>query len=158
MAEQSADYSKYILPVGGVLVLLAAAQKFGLIPSAESRKKEHSAAELDRAAEWKRGYAKKVATAAGYKKYTTNLLKSAAALALASDLYKSKGLFNDNEDAVYSTLKRLQYKSQLSQLADVFYAQYKLDLATYLKSFMSEAEQARAFDLVAELPTGVTQV
>jgi len=157
MAE-SKDYSSYILPAVGVFVVLGAAQKFGLLPSAESKKQEQSAAALDSAAEWSTNYAKKTAQAAGFSKYGIKLLKSATALALAAELKKSKGFFNDNEDAVYTVIKRLQYKTQLSQLAQVFLQQYNTDMAVYLKSFMNEKEQARVFNLAAELPTGVTQI
>lgn len=156
MAEQS-DYSKYILPVGILAVVGLAAQKFGLLPSSESRKAESNAAALDSKKEFQPGYAAAYAKSQGWKKYKTYYLKQARALALASDIKKAKGIFNDDETAVYSTLKNVNYKAQLSQVAETFRKQYGTDMVEYLKSFLNEKELSRVFDLGELLPPGVEQ-
>jgi hypothetical protein len=156
MAEQT-DYSKYILPGAGALALFLVAKKFGLIPSAAAAQREKNAGALDRLAWWKPQFAKAYAKANGLQKYKTAYMPSAGIVMIAEQLKKAKGTFNDDESAVYTALKQLQYKSQLSQLAEYFLKHYRLDLVTYLQTFMNQDELAKVYDLTADLETGITQ-
>ena len=155
MAEAKADYAKYILPVAGVAILFAAAQKFHLIPTSESRAAEAEAATFDSLDYFKPDYAKQYAAGKGWSKYLTHLLKQATAAAYGAAIYNAVHFFKNDRDAVYTTFKRLRYKAQVAQLAEKFVQEYNTDLVTYLKSFMDEQQQSRIINLVKDLPAGV---
>jgi len=157
MAE-SVDYSKYILPVGLLLGGGLVLQKFGLLPSMDSIKNEKAASELDKLPELRPGYAKKQAAEMGYKKYSTMLLKPAGALAVAAQLKRAKGIVNDDELGVYSAFKAVRYKTQVSQVAEVFKREYNLDLLEYLRTFLNDKELARVSSLIDGLPPGISAV
>ena len=155
------NYSQYILPVGLVAIAYAAASKFGLIPSAESKKQEADALQLDSFDAFSRNYVKdyvkknKVRTG---QKFSVQLLTTPKADAIALQLKKSKGIFNDDETAVYSAMKFVKSKSQLSQVATVFNKLTSQDLTAYLQSFMNEKELSRIYEIVKSLPSGITPI
>lgn len=155
MAAEKTDYSKFILPAGGLLALGLVLQKFGLIPSQESAKQEKNVKALDSLEEFKPGYGSKMAEHNGWKKVIQTLLTTAGAHALAARIKKAKGIFNDDELAVYSAFKTVRNKAQVSQLAETFQREYGMDLVEFLRDFMNEKELARVFDLVEILPTGL---
>lgn len=166
MAERS-DYSSYILPVGGLLVAVALLQRFGLLPSAGSLQADKNVKELENVQAdnnaFNRNYIKLMSaalrsTAGGNSKVAVQYLKAANATALAKKLHKAKGTFNDNEDSVWSAFRNLKYKSQVTQLSDVFYNLYKIDLYTYLESFLNTAELNKLYNIIAEMKPGITIV
>lgn len=73
-------------------------------------------------------------------KIGAKLLLKAEAQRLAKIIHEADGYFNDNELAVYSALRKLQYRTQLSWLADVFSQMYQKDLYSYLRAFLDDAE------------------
>lgn len=149
----STNYAQYILPLGllagGALVL----QKFGLLPSKESRDQDKALQELDELAAFKRNYAQSIAKG---RKARQILLTTPKALAVAGMLKRAKGIFNDDESAVYSAFKELKTQSQLAQVAQVFFKEYDLNLLEFLNTFLNDKERARVFNLVKSLPSGVT--
>lgn len=155
MAAEKTDWSKFILPAGGLLALGLVLQKFGLIPSQESAKQEKNVKLLDSLEEFKPGYGAKYAQKQGWQKVLQTLLTTSGAHALAARIKKAKGIFNDNELAVYSAFKTVRNKAQVSQLAETFQREYGMDLVEYLREFMNEKELARVFELVEILPTGL---
>ena len=157
-AKSKTDYSKYILPAGAVIAGYFILSKFGLIPTAASQTAAADVEALDRLDYWQPNYPAKFAKQNGWKKYLTKYMKSVQAQAKAIALYKAKGVFNDDENSVYTILKTLQDKAQLSQLAQVFLQKYKTDLITYLKDFLNEKELSRIASLVKDLPAGVENV
>lgn len=156
--SQQTNYSSYILPVGGVMALLLVLNKFGLLPSASKEKEAQQVQELDTLAEFKPGYTKKLMQKNGWSKVKQTLLPAAGAAALAAQLKKSKGVFNDNELAVFSVFKTLRNKAQLSQLALTFQNEYSLDVVEFLRSFLNDSELARIYSIVQPLPTGVKPI
>ena len=155
----STNYSQYILPVGLVAIAYAAASKFGLVPSAESKKQESDAQQLDSFDAFSRNYTKdyiKQKQSRKGQQFNVQLLTTPKAEAIAVQLKKSKGIFNDDETAVYSAMKFVKTKSQLSQVATVFNKLTSQDLTAYLQSFMSEKELARIYEIVKNLPAGIT--
>ena len=143
------DYSSYILPVGVVFILYLAAKKFGLVPDTGADKKETEQLFSDYTNP--RYVTELIKSGQGKKVY---LLPQATAQNLAVRIYKAKGLFNDDEDALYSAVKALKYKSQVSQTAGKFLELYKKDMAAYLQSFLNENELSKIFDFWQKLPTG----
>jgi len=52
---------------------------------------------------------------------------------LARSVYDSFGLFDDNEEQAIAVIKSIQFQTQLSWLADIFYQLYNQDLLTFLR-------------------------
>lgn len=152
------NYSSYILPVGAVLLIYSVGQKFGLFPSAESKATEAAAASLKSFKAFNPNFIKNTVNKAGTpgQQFTVKKLTPARALAVAQQLKKAKGLFNDNEDAIYSVFRTLEYQSQVSQVAAEFLKLTKLELLTYLESFLNQKELAAIADIVNILPVGIT--
>jgi hypothetical protein len=65
------------------------------------------------------------------------LIPESDAKKLAKDIYDSVGYVWDNSTQAAGAIKQLQYKTQVSYLADIFQNQYSRDMKTYLE---------RAFD------------
>lgn len=157
MAGTKTDYSSYILPVGLIFIAATAAQKFGLIPSKESQAAEQGAQELAELDALKPGFVKawikKNGTAGA--RYKIALLTTPKIEALAAQVKKSKGIFNDDETALYSVFRYLKTKTQVSQLAEVFERIYSRDLYSYLQSFLNESELSKVYNTIKNLPTGI---
>ena len=90
------------------------------------------------------------------------LLTTAYGPKAAADIYNSKGSyyplpkFDDYEKAA-GVIRGIKYRSQISDLADIFSRTYKQDLYSYLKSWMSSAELATINELVKLKPSGFTK-
>lgn len=151
------DYSSYILPVGLVLLLGSIASKFGLIPSAKSTQEAENVDALDLADYFKGDYPRKYALSKGWQKWSRAELQKPLAQTMVGQLYNAKRIFNDDELSVYSVFKRMRYKTQITQVANLFYLEHKKDLLEYLKSFMSDAELSKIYTIVKDLPAGVEQ-
>lgn len=146
MAEKN-DFSGYILPVGIIGLLYFVASKFGLIPDKQKEQRETGQLFADYT---NPRYLQELLKKPG----KTALLTQASAQKLAEMIYKSKGIFNDDEEQLYQVVKAFKYKSQISQVAGNFAAMYKKDLAAYLQSFLNENELSKIFDFWQKLPTG----
>lgn len=160
MATNNTDYSQYILPVGLVLLVGSIASKFGLIPSAESKATEAAAASLKELKAWSPNFIKNYVNSKGSagQKFKVKKLLPGRAVAVAQQLKKAKGIFNDNESAVYSVFRTIEYQSQVSQVAAEFLKLTKgVELLTYLESFMNEKELAAVAAIVNKLPIGITK-
>ena len=158
MAESKTDYSSYILPVGLVLIGYTVLQKFGLVPSQESKATEAAALSLRSFKPFNPNFIKNTINSKGTpgQQFTVKKLTPARAAAVALQLKKAKGIFNDNEDAIYSVFRTLEYQSQVSQIAAEFLKLTKLELLTYLESFMNQKELAQIADIINVLPLGIT--
>ena len=140
------------------MALFLVLNKFGLLPNADSAKQAANAQELDALAYFKPGYTKKLMKQNGWSKAKQTLLPTAGAVALAKQVKNSKGLFNDNELALFSVFKTIRNKVQVSQLAQTFQQLYATDLVEYLRTFLNEAELARVYQLAEPLPIGVEPI
>ena len=141
------DYSTYILPIGGLVLLYFVLQRFGLVK--DTVKQQTESEQL-----FKNYFS---------PTYLQQLMKQGGRTALMTqndvarqvkDLYDSKGIFNDDETKLYGAIKRFKYKSQISQVADAFNKKYNKDLAFYLNSFLNESELSRVYDFTDNLPSG----
>jgi hypothetical protein len=70
----------------------------------------------------------------------SHLITRAMAEKLAGEINDAIGFFSDDENKVYGTLRQLQYKTQLSFLADVFFQKYKMDLYQLFQRNLSDSE------------------
>lgn len=152
------NFANYILPVGILVLVGSVAQKFGLLPSAESKKTEKDAAALTTLTAFNRNFAKDYIKQKGTpgRQYKTVLLTTPKAELLAQQLKKAKGIFNDDESAVYSVFRIVKTQTQISQVAKVFFDLTGRELVSFLESFMNEKELAKIYELVNGLPVGIT--
>jgi len=67
---------------------------------------------------------------------------------LCTDLYNSKGLFNDNEAALYGVFTQLNTQIQISFLSNLFYKIYKVDLLNYILNFTNTQERAQLYTTI----------
>lgn len=74
------------------------------------------------------------------QKGTVQLIPKATAEKLADQLNDAIGFFSDDENVVYGILRQLNYKTQLSWLADVFFEKYKMDMYQLLNRNLGEDE------------------
>lgn len=74
---------------------------------------------------------------------------------IATRIYNSKSVFNDNEAMLFGALNQLQYKTQISIVSYYFLKKYNKDLAQYLSSFLSAKEMAGVYNRFDKLKTGI---
>lgn len=72
----------------------------------------------------------------------------------ATQIYKSKGLLNDDEDALWNVIRKFSYKSQIPLVAGAFSKKYKKSVIEYLKTFLNAKELAEIADFIKKLPSG----
>lgn len=75
----------------------------------------------------------------------------------AKRIYDGKGIFNDDEDQVFSVFRAISTKSQLSQFAGHFSDFYKKDLWNYLNSFLNTQELSIITNMVKGYKSGLIQ-
>jgi hypothetical protein len=71
-------------------------------------------------------------------------------------IYDAKGVFNDNEEAIYGVFRTLKTKTQVSSLAKGFFDIYKLDLYGFLENVLNLSELGKISEIVNKLPIGIT--
>lgn len=77
---------------------------------------------------------------------------------LAQQIYKAKGIFNDDEDSVFSVFRKCQYKTQVSRIAKAFLSRYNTDMYAYINpstGFLSNDEMLYIVSILNKLPMGV---
>jgi hypothetical protein len=141
------DYSQYILPIGAIILIAGVLKRFGLLKDTQQEKTEQQQLFSNY---FSPNYLQQLYKQGG----KTALMTQAKANEVAERIYRSKGFFNDDEGMLYSAIKAFKYKSQVSQVAGVFYVKYKKDLAQYLQSFLNDKELQSVFDYTDNLPTG----
>ena len=141
------DYSNYILPVGGLLLVYLVAKRFGLVKDTQAEATQQGQLFKDY---FSPNYLAQLLKQGG----KTMLLTTPGADYIATEIYKSKGIFNDDEGKLYSAIKSFRYKSQVSQVAKVFAAKYQKDLAQYLQTFLNANELNNVYSYTDKLPTG----
>lgn len=120
--------------LAGLFVLYKILEKFGLVKTKEQiqQEKDEKAAGTTQGNPWSPLYWKSVKGA--------SLISKATANAYADQIAKSIGNFWDDENGVYSVLRKLKYKTQLSWLSQVFNDRHKADLFNYLERNFSDKE------------------
>jgi len=80
------------------------------------------------------------------------ILTPAAAKKLVDKLWKARGIFNDNEEAIYSVFRVLKTKSMVTSLAQAFIKHKGEDLYYWLKAIMSGSELDTVLKIVNSKP------
>lgn len=88
-----------------------------------------------------------------FKRY--KLFTAASAEKLATDLQAAKGFFNDDEEKLFSTLGRINYKTQLAQVAGAFTKKTGKNLGAYIVSFTNTNERHRVEKLIQQMQSGI---
>jgi len=139
------QYEKYILPVGGLLLLYFGGKKIleaiGILSSDEDKAKEGT---LLPGSPFSPNYWQNHPGAW--------LLTVGAAQAYAQVIYEAKSIFNDDEAAVYGIFQNMQTQSQVSFLAYQFQSMYGVSLAYFLQNMLSDSEFKGILDIVNSLP------
>ena len=137
-----------LLLAGGYLVF-----KFfkgtGLIPSAQDQQAANLNLNVDRKDWIKPDFYKKPAPSG----YESPLFTAAATESMISEIYDSRGFFNDCESCIVGALRKINYKTQYSWLANAFYNKYKRDMTAYIKEGFNETELYPAWLHLDALPT-----
>jgi len=71
---------------------------------------------------------------------------------LARNIYDSRGKFNDDEDALYSSFKLCETQYQVSLMSFYFTYFYKLDMYSYIKGFTDIEERAEIYNIIKNYP------
>ena len=80
------------------------------------------------------------------------ILTQGSARRLSDEIWDSKGVFNDDEDAVYGVFRQLKNRAQISFLSEYFFRYKNRDLYEFLNTFMSNEELAKLSDRLSQLP------
>lgn len=83
------------------------------------------------------------------------MLTVASAKSYAKDIRDSWGVFDDDEDKIYSVFRALKDQVQVSQVAYQYYMDpkgNKINLIDDLKSRLSKEEVGQALDIVKKMP------
>lgn len=150
------DNSKYLLYGGALLLVYLAGNKIltklGIVKDAAAQ----AADVLNNQAETENYFDPSYYE--DRKKTYTVLSLSDGGLAYAKKIYNAKGLFNDDEDAVYGVFRSLQSKTQVSLVAKAFFATYGKDLKNYLQppnGFLNNDEWNNVINICSKLKQGI---
>jgi hypothetical protein len=84
----------------------------------------------------------------------SNRLDMDSALEFAQNIYDAWGQSwweDDKEKQVYSALRNLDNKTQLSQVASAYYDQFKVGLREDIKDRMSDSEVSQVMEIINQL-------
>lgn len=139
------DYSGYVLPATAALMLVLFGKKitgmfdfFGGDEQQQQAVDQLTASNVFSPNYWQ-GKPGAQITTVGY------------AATWCKQVYDAKGLFNDDEAAIYGAFAALKYKTQVSWMAYNFYQIYKVDLYGYLKNFLNTSELANIAGIISKM-------
>lgn len=149
---------KELITYGGAGLALFAmykvAEKFGIIKSSEEQQQQQNLQNLQTGnvanlgSYWQPSFWVNVA-----KKYgTATTIGKNVADNLAYELWDAIAWWGDSETQIYGVFRQLQYLSQISYLAQVFYAKYGKDLYGYLNDHLSDDELNQIAIIVQNYP------
>lgn len=144
--KQNTDYSAYILPVGILLLSYTVLKRIGIIP--DKTKEQTETAQLFKDY-FSPDYLRQLR-----KKYKVMIFSPTGAGYIAQQIFEAKGTFNDDEGKLFAAIKAILYKTQVSQIAEIFANKYKKDLAQYLGTFLNAEELQRIYNYFDNLPGG----
>jgi len=134
-----------IIVIIGVTLYLVY-KKLGLVESVADIKDEKAKKSVETDSQlWSRSYWKTFPT--------STMFTNAFAQGLATQIYDSRGFFDDDEEAVYSVFRQMKHRANVSQVADAFYALYKDDLYNYMANFLSQKELDYIYGIILTKPS-----
>lgn len=156
----------YFYIIGTVILLFVVYQtlkKIGLVRDVTERRQDKMATRIEGAQE------REILTVVNnilkskffnpnfYKSANTNiLLDNIKASQLSTELHSSFGWrfwnYGDDEERIYGVFRRLQNKTQISQLADEYFLNYGKDLAGVLVERLDRSELVKLMSVINTLP------
>lgn len=144
---------KWGLTLAGLFAVYKLMQKFGIVKSAQQEQEATERAEAITANIW----LPTLEVDPAFKKYNIMTLTRAGRNLYAEDIYKAHGVFNDDEEAIYSTFRSLRYQSQVSSIAEAFRRLYNQDLVTWLRDILNDEEFTTVLNIIKSKPLGITK-
>lgn len=74
------------------------------------------------------------------------------AIRLATQVKDAKGVFNDDEDSLYTVLQEAESKVNLSYISYLFGREYNKSMSEYINGFTNQEERQKIIKLVNQLP------
>jgi hypothetical protein len=68
------------------------------------------------------------------------------------DIRNSKGLFDDNETALYGKFQQMKSQFMISYVSDLFLKRYNKDMWSYITDFTNSDEQAKIYNIIKNKP------
>lgn len=68
------------------------------------------------------------------------------------DIRNSKGIFNDNETALYNKFQIMKSQFMISYVANLFQKSYNKDMFSYIQEFTNNDEQAKIYNIIKNKP------
>ena len=137
---------KELITYGGAGLALFAmykvAEKFGIIKSSEEQQQQQNLQNLQTGnvgnfgSYWQPSFWGNVAKTYG----TATIIGTNVANKLADDIWDAISWYGDSETQIYGVFRQLQYLSQISYLAQVFYGRHGKDLYGFLNDHLSDDE------------------
>lgn len=78
----------------------------------------------------------------------SNLINSDIAENYCTDIYDAKDFFDDDEQDLYNIFDAIPNKLSLGYISHLFVNRYNIGLLEYLKSFLSNKELVKIYDIV----------
>lgn len=149
------------MPIAGAVVLLALAQKFGILPSGKSLKEAADAEKLvnlntgpSYIKAVKQGELRKRGLTSG--RFTEQLYKQETLPAIALAIYRTRGgIRPDNEAGLYSILRRIPARTALAQVDSFFYTKYGTDLPNFFAGYLNNSELSKVGQIINQMPLGL---
>ena len=150
---KQADVFKWALTGAGIFALYKVGTKLGIFQTSKDVQDQQQlnifqqgGTSSNFGSYWSPAYWNNVA-----KKYgTATIIGTNVANNLVDTLWDATGIFNDDEEAIYGVFRQLQYLSQISFLAQVFYAKHQQDLYGYLSNHLDNAELQNIANIVSK--------
>jgi hypothetical protein len=135
--KNKTDYNLYIkgaVALAGLFAGYKILQKFGVFKTSEEKQEGKSLESLESSNYWDYNKFLKTLPAGAL------LLTQGGATAYANDIYDAKGIFNDDEDKVYSVFRAMKTQGQVAALSKRFNQIYSKDLYTFIRGFFNDDE------------------
>lgn len=165
MAEnKQLEYGKWAVFIAVLLVLWTILKKFGVVgEKTTEEKQEEEATDLNLTIDFKEWTNPKFYKKPAPNGYIVAVLPMKMMDEIVQNLYDSFsytatsiitfGIVQDNEQKMLANIKKINYKTAYSAVADRYEQIYKEDLTSTLKKYFSEEELYPAWKYLNSLPT-----
>lgn len=89
-------------------------------------------------------------------RFTEERLSIAQVKNLGEAIRKTRGgIRPDDEAGLYSILRRVKYRTALSQLDSYFFTTYQKDLPQFWRTYLNNEELSEVFNIIKAMPSGL---
>lgn len=133
----------------GIFVIYKIGQKIGIFESRASINQENNLSNYWLTPKPFNNYKKKT----GFK--IQKEIENGVIDNLVSRIKEAKGIFNDDEDAIYNLFRGMQSKMQCSAIAYYFERRYSENLSGFLATFLNSAEIEKIVEIIKTKPENI---